>query len=305
MDGPRVGVIGLGSMGYGMATSLVAAGLETHGFDVSADAVTRFAAGGGRSGELGEVASTLDILVVVVVSADQMRAVLLGPDGIADRLKAGAVVLGCITAPPDVAREMEAALEARGLLYLDAPISGGPAKAAEGALSIMAAGRPAAFDAAAPALDAMAATVFRLGDRAGPGSAMKVVNQLLAGVHIAAAAEALTFAAGQGIAPALAIDTLMQCAGASRMLEDRGRHIAQGDYAPRAAIDIWLKDLGIVCDVAREARFPALLASNALQQFLAASSMGLGREDDAAVAKVYAALSDVALPGAESKGSAR
>ena len=301
MDGPRVCVIGLGSMGYGMAVSLLAAGLETHGFDVSADAVARFEADGGLAGELAEVAPTLDIVVVVVVSAEQMRAVLFGPDGIADRLKAGAVVLGCITAPPDVAREMEAALEPRGLLYLDAPISGGPVKAAEGALSIMAAGRPAAFDAAAPALDAMAATVFRLGDRAGPGSAMKVVNQLLAGVHIAAAAEALTFAAGQGIAPALAIDTLMQCAGASRMLEDRGRHIAEGDYAPRAAVDIWLKDLGIVCDVAREARFPALLASNALQQFLAASSMGLGREDDAAVAKVYAALSGVALPGVVTK----
>lgn len=299
MDGPTVGVIGLGSMGYGMAASLVAAGLKTHGFDIAEEPVRRLEAEGGLGGDLTEIAPSLDALVLVVVNADQMRSVLFGDKGVADDLRKGAVVIGCVTAPPDVARELEAALEARGLLYLDAPISGGSTKAAEGALTIMASGRPAAFEAARPLLDAMAQTVFPLGDEAGPGSAMKVVNQLLAGVHIATTAEALSFAMTQGITPAKAVETLSQCAGTSWMLENRGPHIADGDYTPRSAVDIFVKDLGIVCDVARAARFPAFLASHAHQQFLAASAMGHGREDDAAVAKVYARIAGLTLPGEE------
>ncbi|MEM8628351.1 MAG: NAD-binding protein, partial [Pseudomonadota bacterium] len=186
--------------------------------------------------------------------------------------------------------------DAHNVLYLDAPISGGAAKAAEGALTIMASGPKAAFDAAAPALDAMAATVFHLGDVAGPGSAMKSVNQLLAGIHIAAAAEAITYGMSQSIEPADCVDVISKCAGSSWMFENRGPHIVDGDYAPRSAVEIFIKDLGIVADICRESRFPAPLGTAALQQFIAAAGMGHGQEDDAAVAKVYAALAGLSLP---------
>lgn len=294
MRSPICGVVGLGSMGAGMARSLVRAGLETHGFDVDPARVEAFAREGGSSG-----AARFDVLVIVVVNAAQTEAVLFGDDPFADRLNQGAVVLGCATMAPEVARGLEARLAERGLLYLDAPISGGAVKAAEGALSVMASGTAAAFAAAEPALDAMAAKVFRLGETAGPASAMKMVNQLLAGVHIAAAAEAITFGMRHGVDPASTVEVISQCAGTSWMFENRGPHIRDGDYTPRSAVDIFVKDLGIVLDMGRDSRFATPLAAMAWQQFLAASGAGLGREDDAAVAKIYARNAGLTLPGDE------
>ncbi len=296
-DGQSVGLIGLGSMGYGMACQLAAAGLETYGFDVAAERMAQFRENGGRPGELADVARAFDTLVLVVVNAAQMEDVLFGATGVATHMSAGAVVMGCATVAPDAARAIAARLAEHDLLYLDAPISGGAVKAASGELTIMASGPPQAFARARPALDAMAQTVFELGDEVGTGSMMKIVNQLLAGVHIASTAEAMTFAAAQGIAPARTLEVLSQCAGTSWMFENRGPHIAKGDYTPHSTVEIFVKDLGIVCDVARGMRFPAVLASNALTQFLAAAGMGLGREDDSAVAKVYARLSGTTLPG--------
>ena len=295
--GKTVGVVGLGSMGYGMAQSLLRAGHRTHGFDVVPAQVARLRAEGGAEGTLAEVAATLDALVVVVLNAAQTEQVLFGPDGAAAALRPGAVVLACATVAPAFAREMAARCAEAGVLYLDAPISGGAARAAAGTLSIMASGSPEAFAAAEPVLDACAETVFRLGDAAGAGSAMKAVNQLLAGVHIAAMAEALTFGMTQGIEPAQFVEVISKCAGTSWMLENRAPHIVDGDYTPRSSVDIWPKDLGIVLDIARGAKFGAPIAAAALQQFLAASGSGLGREDDAAVAKVYARNAGLKLPG--------
>ncbi len=287
-----VAVVGLGSMGAGIAASLVRAGFRTFGVDVDRAREARFRAEGGAAGELDRI----DVLVVVVLNAAQTEAVLFGPAGFVPRMGAGSVVLGCATVAPSFSRGVAARCAAAGLHYLDAPISGGAAKAAAGALSIMASGTPEAFAAARPVLDAIAATVFELGDAAGAGSAMKAVNQLLAGVHIAAMAEALTFGMTQGVEPARFLEVIRQCAGTSWMLENRAPHVIDGDYAPRSSVDIWPKDLGIVLDIAREARFAAPLAAAALQQFLAASGSGLGGEDDAAVAKVYARNASLTLP---------
>ena len=292
-----VGLVGLGSMGFGMAQSLLRAGHRVHGFDVDAEAVSRFRAEGGAEGGAAEVAGGLDALVLVVVNAAQMDSVLFGEEGLAERLRRGALVVGCATVAPEAARGFEARLAELGLAYLDAPISGGAAKAAAGELTVMASGSAEAFAAAEPLLEAMAATVFRLGEAAGPASAMKVVNQLLAGVHIAAAAEAITFGMTQGVEPESCLEVISKCAGTSWMFENRGPHIVEGDYQPRSAVEIFVKDLGIVSDVARAARFSAPLTAAALQQFLAASGMGLGREDDAAVAKVYARNAGLKLPG--------
>jgi 3-hydroxyisobutyrate dehydrogenase-like beta-hydroxyacid dehydrogenase len=284
-------------MGYGMASSLLQAGHEVYGVDVNADAVARFQGDGGASGDLADVAGDLDAVVVVVLNAGQTESVLFGKDGVVAGLRKGAVVMSCATVPPEFARDMEAKCNAVGVHYVDAPISGGSVKAAAGKLSVMASGAPAAFEAAAPVLEACAETVFRLGDAAGAGSAMKAVNQLLAGVHIAAMAEAMTFGMTQGIAPEDFLRVIPQCAGTSWMLENRAPHIVAGDYTPHSAVDIWPKDLGIVLDIARGAKFGAPLTAAALQQFVAASGSGHGREDDAAVAKVYARNAGLKLPG--------
>lgn len=294
---PRTAVIGLGSMGYGMARSLLAAGHVTHGYDVAPDPMARFAAEGGAPGALAEVAPSLDAAVIVVLNAAQTEAVLFGDNALVPLLRPGAVIVACATVPPAFARDMAHRALDHGVHYLDAPISGGSVKAAQGALSVMASGTADAFAAARPALDAMAQTVFELGDSAGAGSAMKAVNQLLAGVHIATMAEALTFGMTQGVSPEKFVEVISKCAGTSWMLENRAPHVVAGDYTPHSQIDIWPKDLGIVLDIARGAKFSAPITAAALQQFLAASGMGLGQQDDAAVAKVYARNAGLTLPG--------
>lgn len=289
----KIAVIGLGSMGYGMAQSCLRAGHETWGIDINAEAVARLGAEGGQTGPLPD---GIDAVLVVVLNAAQTEAVLFGADGIVARLRPGAVVISCATVPPAFARAMEARCAEAGVLYLDAPISGGAAKAAQGALSIMASGRLEAFAAARPVLDACAETVFELGAEAGPGSAMKAVNQLLAGVHIATMAEALTFGMTQGVEPAQFVEVISKCAGTSWMLENRAPHVVDGDYTPRSQINIWPKDLGIVLDVAKSAGFSAPITAAALQQYMVAVGMGLGGEDDAAIAKVYARNAGLTLP---------
>ena len=293
----NISLIGLGSMGFGMATSLLAAGHAVQGFDINPDSVARLVAQGGLSAPQADAAARCDILVIVVLNAEQTQSVLFGPAWWAAQMKKGATVISCATVAPDFAKEMAQRCAELGLNYLDAPISGGAAKAAQGKLSIMAAGPIAAFDGAAPALDAMAETVFRLGDVAGAGSAVKAVNQMLAGVHIAAMAEAVTFGMTQGIASATFLDVIRQCAGTSWMLENRAPHIVDGDYTPKSSVNIWPKDLGIVLDIAKSAKFGAPLTAAALQQFLAAAGSGCGGEDDAAVAKVYARNAGLSLPG--------
>ena len=302
MTTQSIGVFGLGSMGYGMARSLLAAGHRVHGSDVVAANMERLQGEGGDPRQPADVAGELDAVVVVVLNADQTHDVLFGEAGIVEHLREGAVVLACATVAPDFARRMEAACAERGVRYLDAPISGGAAKAAVGELTIMASGAPAAFKAARPALDAMAERVFELGDAAGAGSAMKATNQLLAGVHIAAMGEAMAFALAQGIEPARFMEVIPQCAGTSWMLENRGPHVVDGDYAPRSAVPIWPKDLGIVLDIARTERMATPLAAAAMQRWLEAMAMGLAQEDDAAVVKVYAAPRSLPLPGGERTG---
>lgn len=297
MSGNAVAIFGLGAMGSGMAASLLRAGLTTHGFDINADAVARFQAQGGAKGTIEEVAATLDAVVIVVVNAAQTAAVLFGEGGIAAKLAPGTAVVACATVAPDAARDMAARCAALGLHYLDAPVSGGTIRAGKGELSILASGSPEAFAKAGPALAALASKVFELGDEVGAGSSMKAVNQMLVGIQIAAMAEAMTFGMTQGVKPDQFLEVIRQCAGTSWALESRAPHVIAGDYTPLSAVDIWPKDLGIVMDIARGAKFGAPLTAAALQQYLAASGSGLGKEDDAAVAKVYARNAGLTLPG--------
>jgi putative dehydrogenase len=292
-----VAVIGLGSMGLGMAQSLLRAGLSVTGCDVSSQAVERFVAAGGiGAASPGEAAQGVGIVVSVVVNAAQTEDVLFGASGVAEAMAADGVFVSSATMDPAVARRLAARLEATGRHYLDAPISGGAAKAATGALTVMASGTPAAFARARPALDAMAAKVYELGGEAGVGAAFKMINQLLAGVHIAAACEAMALAAKQGLDLPKVYEVITASAGNSWMFENRVPHILAGDYTPLSAVEIFVKDLGIVQDMARAERFPAPVTAAALQMYLAAAGAGMGRDDDASLARIYAQLSGATLP---------
>ena len=293
----KAAVIGLGSMGSGIAKSLLRAGVETVGYDTDGDARQALVTSGGTAiNELDALPADCDIALVVVVNAEQVEQVLMGPRGAAAHLPAGAVVAVCSTVSPAFARTMAARVEDLGLHYLDTPISGGSARAAEGSLTVMASGSPAAFERAQTALDGIASTVHRLSEAAGDGSAYKMINQLLAGVHIVAAAEAMSFGIKNGLDPHALYEVITGSAGNSWMFENRGQHILDGDYTPLSAIDIFVKDLGIVLDTSSQLRFPLPLAAAASQLFTMAASKGWGALDDAAVAKVYEALSDIDLP---------
>jgi 3-hydroxyisobutyrate dehydrogenase len=290
---PTVGLIGLGAMGAGMAASLRRAGFAPHVYDIRPGVAEAFAQGGGTAcASIAQLAAACDVVISVVVNAQQTEAVLFGDGtagsaGAAAAMKPGSVFVMCSTVDPNVSIGFEQRLEAMGLHYLDAPISGGAAKAAAGQMTMMTAGTPEAYARCGGALDAMAAKVYRLGDRAGAGSKVKIINQLLAGVHIAAAAEAMALGLREGVDAAALYEVITHSAGNSWMFENRMAHVLAGDYTPLSAVDIFVKDLGLVLDTARATRFPLPLASTAHQMFMQASSAGHGREDDSAVIKIF------------------
>ncbi|MFQ6554203.1 L-threonate dehydrogenase [Aestuariibius insulae] len=286
---------GLGSMGSGMARCLIHAGHEVHLLDHNPERVASLHEAGGHP--LQGNAPPADAIVSVVMNAEQTRSVLFADEALALRLKPGGVIVSCATVSPAFASEMEAEANNLGQLYVDAPISGGAVKAAEGTLSMMVSGKAEALKAATPLFDAMAETVHRMGDTAGAGSAMKAVNQLLAGIHVAAMGEALAFAASQKLDLEQVVKVVSASAGTSWMFENRAPHVVQSDYTPLSKLDIWLKDLGIVTDIARAADLPVPVAASALSQFRDASDAGFGQQDDAAVAKYAASRGGITLPG--------
>lgn len=292
-----VGVIGLGSMGGGVAKSLLAKKFDTHVYDVRAEAVKAFVAQGATAAATpAALGRACEVVVVLVVNAEQTEKVLFGEQGAAGAMAQGGVVISSATLAPDVAEQLGARLSRIGLLMIDAPVSGGAAKAAAGEMTIMASGAPAAFAKSEKVLEAIAAKVYRLGDRPGPGSKVKMINQLLAGVHIAAACEAMALAIRAGADPQTVYEVICNSAGSSWMFQNRVPHILAGDYTPLSAVNIFVKDLGIVLDTANKSAFPLPLTAAAHQLYLAAAAQGHGLEDDASVVKVYAALAGLDLP---------
>ena len=196
-----VAVIGLGAMGMGVAQSCVRAGLDTYGVDLNPQALATLQAAGAKdvAASAERFADKLNAVVLLVVNAKQVEAVLFGDDALADQLKPGTAVMVSSTIAAQDAKRFGEALAARGLIMLDAPVSGGAAKAAAGEMTVMAAGSDEAFARLQPVLDAAAGKVYRWGTEIGQGATVKIIHQLLAGVHIAAGAEAMALAAKAGI----------------------------------------------------------------------------------------------------------
>ena len=291
----QVGLVGLGAMAQGMASSLRRAGHALRVYDIRGAVAEAFARDGGQAcATATEVARHSDVLVSVVVNAAQTEELLFGPGGCAGVLRPGSAFVMCSTVAPNWSTALEARLAALSILYLDAPISGGAAKATSAQMTMMTSGAPAAYARCGPVLDAMAAKVYRLGDQAGAGSKVKIINQLLAGVHIAAAAEAMALGLREGVDPAALYEVITHSAGNSWMFENRMAHVLAGDYTPLSAVDIFVKDMGLVLDTAHASKFPLPLSATAHQMFMQASSAGFGREDDSAVIKVFPGIE---LPG--------
>lgn len=285
-------IVGLGSMGMGAAKSCINAGLTTYGVDLNPQALATLQQAGAKQAATcaDDFAAEIDALLLLVVNAAQVKQILFGDNGLAAKLKPNTPVMVSSTISAADAKQIELQLLALGLNMLDAPVSGGAAKAAEGQMTVMASGAESTFRQLQPVLDAIAGKVYRIGEEIGLGATVKIIHQLLAGVHIAAGAEAMALAARAGIPLDVMYDVVTHAAGNSWMFENRMRHVVDGDYAPKSAVDIFVKDLGLVADTAKALHFPLPLASTAFNMFTAASNAGFGKEDDSAVIKIFAGI---------------
>ncbi len=302
----KIGFIGLGAMGFGMAASLCRAGFAVTGFDLREEPLERLVQrGGARAATPAEAGQGAQLLLVMVVNDAQVEAVLFGAHGAAAALAESATVVLSSTVPAAFVRDLTTRLSDRGLHLLDAPVSGGAVAAEQGELTIMASGPPAAFAAADPALEACARTVYRLGDAPGIGSSIKAVNQLLAGVHVVAAAEGMAFGTALGADPKVLYEVIRNAAGGSWMFDNRVPHMLDDDYTPRSACDIWVKDLGMVLGIARDLRMPLPIAAAAYQVVMMAAAQGLGPIDDAGFVKVYESFTGKRIADAEDRGNRR
>jgi putative dehydrogenase len=293
----KVGVIGLGNMGMGAALNLLHKGLDVTGCELREETRTAFAAEGGKVvASPDALPAELDVVVVFVINAAQTEQVLFGDTGCLPRIRKGGVVLCCATVAPEAARALGRKIEDAGLLMLDSPVSGGSTGARAGTMTVMGSGSDAAFAKAAPVLDAISTKVWRLGTEIGVGSTVKMVNQLLAGVHIATAAEAMALGIRAGADPETLYKVISESAGSSWMWQNRVPHILAGDDTPLSAVNIFVKDLGIVLDQARAFTFPLPMAAAAHQLFLAAAANGQGLKDDSFVIRVWQELAGIELP---------
>lgn len=289
----RIAFVGLGAMGLPMASNLVQRGHEVIGYDLAAEARQALGAAGGKvAPSAEEAAAGAELLALMVATPAQVEAALA--DAV-PRLDERATIVLNSTVPPAFARDLGSRMEAAGHPFLDAPVSGGTIGAKAGTLTLMASGSAAAFEAAEPYLSGIARTIYRLGDAPGIGSTIKMVNQHLAGVHIAAACEAMALGVRAGADAATLFEVISNSAGNSWMFTNRVPHILARDFTPLSAVEVFVKDLGIVLDTGRELRFPLPVAASAYQQFLAAAAAGLGREDDSAVVKVYERLAGIVV----------
>jgi len=285
-----IGFVGLGAMGLPMATHLVARGFEVRGFDLNPAALTSLVeAGGSAAGSAAEAAEGADALVLMVVNAAQAETILF-TDGALTALPENGIVVLMATCPPGAVEKIAARVLEAGRCFVDAPVSGGVVGAESATLTIMAAAPQATVEAAQPVLDALGDKVFHVGEKPGQGAMVKTVNQLLCGVHIAVAAEALSLAAKVGVDLAVMLSILSGSSASSWMLKNRGPRMLQAEPEVTSAVDIFVKDLGIVLETGRDVKAALPLAALAHQMFLAVSGQGGGNDDDSQVIRAYRAL---------------
>lgn len=287
--GGRVGIVGVGNMGGGMAGRLLAQGWQVRACDLVPDRVQAVVVQGGTAAASpAEAAAGVQALIVAVVDARQAQAVLFGPLGAAAALEPGAAVLLCPTIAPADVEALAAGLADIGVDAIDAPMSGGPARARDGSMSLMVACDEAVFDRQRELVETLSANVFRLGSRVGDGARTKLVNNLLAGINLAGAAEALVLAARLGLDPGRTLDVMERSSGQSWIGSDRMRRAIAGDYAPRAHVTLLQKDTGLALQAAAAAGFSGPLGPVAHSLFDRAVAAGWADQDDAVLFRLLA-----------------
>ncbi|MFN0314347.1 MAG: NAD(P)-dependent oxidoreductase [Burkholderiales bacterium] len=285
------GIIGVGAMGGAVARRLLGSGVTTYVRDIRPHAMAELAALGARAcASSAQLARACGVIILLVVDAKQIEEVLFGNEGAAEHMQLGSVVLLSSTIAPEDAARFSEQLSARGMHALDAPVSGGPARAGAGEMSMMIAGDPSAVQHAEPVLNIISNKIFRVSDKPGDGARFKLINNMLAATNLAAGAEAMALGMRMGLDSKRLLEVIGASSGASWVMLDRMARALEDDYAPRAATKILAKDISLALDLASKEHFPAMLASQAMQAFQAALAQGLGEEDDASLLKMYQRL---------------
>jgi L-threonate 2-dehydrogenase len=281
-----VTVIGVGNMGGGMAANLMAKGWDIHVCDIEADKVAALVQLGAKAiVRPADAPADSQAFIICVVDAAQTEDVLFGEQGLAHKLQAGHSVMLCPTIAPQDVESFAARLAERGVQTLDAPMSGGPARARDGSMSLMLACPQAVYAQQSGLLRDLSAKVFHISEKPGDGARTKLVNNLLAGINLVGAAEALALAGRLGLDLAKTLDVIEQSSGQSWIGSDRMRRAIRGDYAPRAHVTLLEKDTRLAVAAARAAGFDGPLGERASQVFAEAHRAGLAAEDDAALFK--------------------
>lgn len=295
----NIGFIGLGAMGLGMSRRLIEAGHRVHGYDVRREAVDAMVESGGVAAhDAAEAARDADVLIVIVFTYDQAIDVLFGDGGAAATLPEGAVVVMNTTMAPGRAQDLAERLAQGGHRFLDAPVTGGVMGADAGTLTAIVSGAKDALDDVRDVLELMCAKIAWCGEAPGAGSTVKMINQMLCGIQVAATAEGIALAVKAGADPKVVYDVISSGAARSFVWETRVPTILARDFEPRGVVEIFTKDLDIVLQAGKSLSFPLPMTAAAQQQFLAAESQGYGRNDDGAVVKIYETLGQVDVAGA-------
>ncbi len=296
-DNQRVGIVGVGQMGMAVAKRLLERGYAVHTRDIRPEADREAQEAGATVCDSPAVlAAACRVVITLVVDEAQTEEIVFGPRGVAEALVPDGVLIVSSTVAPTFVESLAARLDERGLAMLDAPLSGGPARARAGTVSMMIAGADPAVARARDVLEAISDARFRMSELPGDGARMKLVNNLLAGVNLAGSCEALALGIRLGLDPQRVCDVVNASSGGSWIFGDRMPRVLAGDYRPKAAATLLTKDMSLALGAAREAGFPAPVAAAALQIFLATVALGHGAEDDAALVKYYQALTGITLP---------
>ncbi|MDO8905632.1 NAD(P)-dependent oxidoreductase [Hydrogenophaga sp.] len=290
----QLAFIGLGAMGLPMARNLLRNRFAVRGFDINPQAMQLLVAEGGVATQsTREAACDAELLILMVVNAAQAEDILFEGEAL-DAMAPGGIVCLMATCPPGSVERIAARVTSSGRRFVDAPVSGGTAGAIAGTLTVMAACEASTFTAVRPVFEVLGKRIFHVGTQPGQGAMVKTVNQLLCGVHIAVAAEAFSLAAKVGVDLKVLLDIMGGSSASSWMLKDRGPRMIQPDPQVTSAVDIFVKDLGIVLETGRETQTALPIAAVAHQMFLATAGRGDGRADDSQVIRSYSALSGVA-----------
>jgi len=287
---PAVGVIGVGAMGMGVVESLLRRGFPTHARDLRPEAQRQALARGATCHpDAAALAGATDIAILLVVDAAQVDDVLFGADGAAGAFRRDGIVMLSSTVAPEYASALSARLATFGVRLVDAPVSGGPRRAADGTMTMMVSGDAAALVRCEPIFAAVAGRVFRVGEAPGDAARFKIINNLLAAVNLAAGAEALALAVRAGLDPRQVVEVVNASSGGSWIFADRMPRVLAGDFAPRAAARILAKDIGIAVELAAGLGVDAAFAHAARKAFQRMVDAGHGDEDDAAICRYVAA----------------